>query len=100
MIPHCTPLKNTRACRTTVHLRMVLATGLALCLLTNPGDALAKRPKTGKAGTSETERKKGASKITYQRSSSEETTAERDRRLYRECQGRHNAGACLGYTRK
>ncbi|SFD37049.1 hypothetical protein [Paracidovorax konjaci] len=29
-----------------------------------------------------------------------ETTAERDRRLYRECQGLPNAGACLGYTRR
>lgn len=27
-----------------------------------------------------------------------ETTAERDRRLLRECKGRPNAGACLGYT--
>ena len=34
-----------------------------------------------------------------QRSSSEETPAERDRRLSRECRGRPNAGACLGYAR-
>lgn len=27
-----------------------------------------------------------------------ETTAERDRRLQRECKGRPNAGACLGYA--
>lgn len=37
-------------------------------------------------------------KILNTRSSSEETTAERDRRLYRECQGRPNSGACAGYT--
>jgi len=29
---------------------------------------------------------------------SAETTAERDHRLYRECKGRPNAGACLGYA--
>lgn len=29
---------------------------------------------------------------------SAETTAERDRRLRRECKGRPNAGACLGYA--
>lgn len=29
--------------------------------------------------------------------SSEESRAERDRRLSRECRGRPNAGACLGY---
>ncbi|EED69009.1 hypothetical protein [Comamonas testosteroni] len=39
-------------------------------------------------------------KIQHTRSSSEETTAERDRRLYRECQGRPNSGACAGYARK
>lgn len=32
-------------------------------------------------------------------SSSEESSTERDRRLKRECRGRNNAGACLGYTR-
>lgn len=29
---------------------------------------------------------------------SEETQAQRDRRLRRECKGRPNAGACLGYA--
>lgn len=28
-----------------------------------------------------------------------ETVSERERRLYRECQGRPNAGACEGYAR-
>lgn len=32
------------------------------------------------------------------KSSSEESRADRDRRLKRECRGRNNAGACLGYT--
>ncbi len=40
----------------------------------------------------------GKVKIQNPRSSSEETTAERDRRLYRECQGRPNSGACAGYA--
>ena len=46
-------------------------------------------------------RKRQSSKVRIQniRSSSDETTAERDRRLYRECQGRPNSGACAGYTR-
>ena len=29
---------------------------------------------------------------------SEESSSERAQRLKRECKGRHNAGACLGYT--
>lgn len=33
------------------------------------------------------------------KSNSEESSAERERRLKRECRGRNNAGACLGYTR-
>lgn len=33
-----------------------------------------------------------------QPSGSDEKPAERDRRLRRECKGRPNAGACLGYT--
>jgi hypothetical protein len=36
----------------------------------------------------------------YQRSTSEETSAARDKRLFRECKGMHNAGACRGYTSK
>ena len=74
----------------------LLATCLALALLTSPGTANAKR---STSSTHEGAKKKGVTKITYQRSSSEETTAERDRRMYRECKGMHNAGACRGYTR-
>ncbi|BDR07734.1 TrbC/VirB2 family protein [Comamonas thiooxydans] len=39
-------------------------------------------------------------KIQNIRSSSDESAAERDRRLYRECKGRPNSGACAGYTNK
>ena len=76
-----------------------LSIGLALCLLAAPGvaDAKSKRSKTG---TSESAKKKGVTKVTYQRSSSEESTAERDRRMYRECKGLHNAGACRGDTQR
>jgi hypothetical protein len=45
-------------------------------------------------------KKKGSVKVKHQRSPSEESTAERDRRLYRECRGLPNAGACLAYTRR
>ncbi|WP_313071000.1 hypothetical protein [Melaminivora sp.] len=39
-------------------------------------------------------------KVRQQQHNSQESAAERDRRLYRECQGKPNAGACLGYTRR
>lgn len=77
----------------------LLTIGLALCLLATAGDADAKQPQRSKTGTSESAKKKGVTKVTYQRSSSEESRSERDRRMYRECKGMHNAGACLGYTR-
>jgi hypothetical protein len=82
----------------TIRIALLVA-GLALNVLVGINTALAK-PATTNKSASEPAKRKGVSKITYQRSSSEETTAERDRRMYRECKGMHNAGACRGYTRK
>ena len=62
-----------------------------------PSDADARTHKNNKAHQSNGARNKGGASTP--KSPSEETTAERDRRLYRECKGMHNAGACLGYTR-
>lgn len=80
---------------------LVWAAAVALALLAGtPAVAAAKSNKNTTSASSGKTVKKGVSKITYQRSSSEETAAQRDRRMYRECKGMHNAGACLGYTRK
>ena len=78
----------------------LLAASITLGLIAAPSAALAKRTSNKPATTNAPTKKKGVNKVTYQRSSSEETTAERDRRMYRECKGMHNAGACRGYTRK
>ena len=77
----------------------LLAASIALGLIAAPSAALAKRTSDKPATTNAPTKKKGVNKVTYQRSSSEETTAERDRRMYRECKGMHNAGACRVYTR-
>ncbi|MEO5796870.1 MAG: hypothetical protein ABIP34_18700 [Rhodoferax sp.] len=45
-----------------------------------------------------TKKAKGGSQVRLLKDSSE-STAERNRRLLRECKGRPNAGACAGYTR-
>ena len=97
MSPHCT---NTP--KQAIHgwFGAALVIGLTLSLLAAPGNADAKQAKRSKTGTSESAKKKGVTKVTYQRSSSEESRSERDRRMYRECKGMHNAGACLGYTRR
>ncbi|WP_255576413.1 hypothetical protein [Comamonas sp. Y33R10-2] len=64
--------------------------------------ALSTLPCTSFAGSHSKAEKRQSNRIKIQntRSGSEERTAERDRRLYRECQGRPNSGACAGYTRR
>lgn len=93
------PTFDTPTFGTHQRIGALFTIGLALCLLAVPGEADAKSSQHSKPGTSESAKKKGATKVTYQRSSSEESRSERDRRMYRECKGMHNAGACLGYTR-
>lgn len=59
-----------------------------------PGEASAGSEPTG---TAKPKKKKTSGSVKYDKGSAE-TTAERDRRLKRECKGRPNAGACLGYA--
>ena len=84
----------------TTH-RLLFACTLVVCLavVTYPADTWAKRKANDQNSTQTEKPRKGVSKITYHRSPSEETPAQRDKRLKRECKGMHNAGACLGYTR-
>ena len=72
---------------------------VCLALVTYPADTWAKRKASDHTSTQTEKPRKGVSKITYHLSPSEETPAQRDKRLKRECKGMHNAGACLGYTR-
>ncbi|NMM82098.1 hypothetical protein B2J86_14380 [Acidovorax sp. SRB_14] len=79
----------------------VLGACMALGLLAmSEGAHAARQKKTTDATTSKAAKKHGAVKVKHQRSPSEETSAERDRRLYRECKGLPNAGACRGYTQR
>lgn len=87
------------------HLLKVFAvSALGLCLLAGADSAVAAganndNTKRTTATPQSDVRKKTVNKVTYQRSSSEETPAQRERRMLRECKGMHNAGACRGYTR-
>lgn len=72
--------------------RTTLSRFMALTLCTALVAALAT------PSSAEARARKGKRNNTVQ-STGGETTAERDRRLMRECKGRPNAGACLGYTR-
>jgi hypothetical protein len=101
---------NTAAPSSTAHrTRHTLPTALlcacmALCLFSAAPTTHAADKKTGQttntAAHNASSQKKGGIKIKHYRSTSEESTADRDRRMYRECWGRPNAGACSGYTRR
>jgi len=81
-----------------LHL-LTLAVAVCGLLAWAPGADAAKKSRKA-AHTSHTVAKPHGAKVKPPRNDSGETTAERERRLYRECQGMPNAGACLGYTRK
>lgn len=96
---HCH--KTLRQTRTQGAGAAILCACMALSLLVISDSAQAARQKKGAdPAAGAPTKKKGSVKVKHQRSASEESTAERDRRLYRECKGLPNAGACLGYTRR
>ncbi|MPN26216.1 hypothetical protein SDC9_173640 [bioreactor metagenome] len=72
---------------------------LMLCvgLCTGPAAHAARKAKSS-AESSTT--RSSAVKIKPSKNDSSESVSERDKRLYRECRGLPNAGACSGYTRK
>lgn len=78
------------------------ALGLLLCAsLAAPLPALAKKHNASASSASAAGHGQKAPRKASRaapRSSSEESRAERDRRLQRECRGLPNAGACLGYA--
>ena len=79
----------------------LLCACMAWGIMAAPDSAHAARKKKSTASaTSEPAQKKGSIKTKHYPSPSQESTAELDRRMYRECWGRPNAGACLGYTRR
>lgn len=87
-----TPIPAVRVVRvvrqTTLTLLLVGLTALPLA-----ASSADRADKTGaKAG-------KRPNKIVFLDAPSAESPAARDKRLRRECKGRPNAGACLGYTR-
>lgn len=96
--------------------RQLSVTGLALGLLLIAAPALAQTPEvpaSGQTGKSHATKERKAQKTQKAHAAadgasrpakarflkgSEESPAERDRRLTRECKGRPNAGACMGYA--
>ncbi|AOS81396.1 MULTISPECIES: hypothetical protein [Hydrogenophaga] len=76
-------------------LNIVRGLVVAVVLL-NANAALA--AKAAKAEGSPPSGRRLPSKVTFHKSPSEESRAERAQRLKRECKGRPDAGACLGFA--
>ena len=76
--------------------RTAFATLLALTLA--PLAYAAGPNESGKSRAKAAPKRSQAIKIRQEKSGSQESSAERDRRLKRECKGLPNAGACLGYA--
>lgn len=96
--PRLSPTPSFR--RNPLRSSIALAALAITCALAAPGSAQAKSKTNPPQGTTGTTKQKGATKTTYRPSPSEETRAERERRLFRECRGMHDAGACKGFTRR
>ncbi len=77
-------------------LKTVAGVALAAALLIGGPAAAAKADKADKGTDASARRVPG--KLSFHKAPSEESPAARERRLKRECQGRPNAGACLGFT--
>ena len=87
---------------TRMHAWALALAAIAPSLLTAPPShaASSRQSQQVDASAPRPAKKSRAMRIKPQQNHSGESTAERDRRLYRECQGLPNAGACLGYTRR
>lgn len=91
----------TRLNYQTSALRLLVIAAVAASIASMTGATYAAPKKGAQAEAASALPKKSRSvKVKHQQNHSGETTAERDRRLYRECKGRPNAGACLGYAHR
>ena len=87
------PLPQSLETRLTLaSLCITIAAAVTLTFITVPPAS------AGERNTKSSKKPSSRIKIQNIRSGSEETPSERDRRLYRECQGRPNSGACAGYA--
>ncbi|WP_353235076.1 hypothetical protein [Diaphorobacter ruginosibacter] len=73
---------------------------LSICVATAAWSGIPMAHAASKSASKSADKKSSAVRIKHTKNNSEESQAERDRRLYRECRGLPNAGACAGYTQK
>lgn len=83
-----------------LHITRLLLIAMTSLTFAHFSAAAAKAPSQSEKAAKTGKKQNGKVKIQHIRSGSEETRAERDRRLFRECKGRPNSGACAGYTQR
>ena len=87
---------------TPLYLALLLAAALATpvhAATANPANAATlSAPAPNPAKPAKAKKKSTKTNTVKYEKGSAESTSERDRRLYRECKGRPNAGACMGYA--
>lgn len=81
-------------------LASAITAAALLSFLWAPLVSHASKSKHPNTNATQKSKAKGSAKVTYRPSPSEESRAERERRLYRECRGLPDAGACRGFTRR
>jgi hypothetical protein len=78
---------------------LALCLGVGLAGMSAEAEAKTKKKMSGTSSAAKAKKSRSAkSKASFSQGSTE-PTADRDRRLTRECRGRPNAGACEGYAR-
>ena len=75
---------------------LIAALAFAGALSTAPAQAASGSAAASPSAKSANKQKSHS--VRFIRNPNQETSAERERRLLRECKGRPNAGACLGYA--
>jgi len=87
---------------TPLYLALLLATALATPIQAatpaSPATAGTLSPPETPPKPAKAKKKSTKTNTVKYEKGSAESTSERDRRLFRECKGRPNAGACLGYA--
>lgn len=101
--PHKQPLQvnpfeafRSNVMATTLAVLMTLIASQSIAASTGTPSVITTATDSSTVKPSPPKKKKSSKPKIYKGSG--ETTAERDRRLYRECKGRPNAGACEGYA--
>lgn len=99
--PSCKSTLYSKHSPTRIFYWLILSLGLTLSAGSANATRITQRDsaQTAPAPSAKSKSKRSQQvRITSSQNNSGETPAQRDRRLYRECRGLPNSGACVGYA--